>query len=121
MTPRRLLLIDLVGACLSALALAFVLPVLDLSGLPRRVLFGLATIAAGLAAHSFARQRRTTSSHGRPLRACALLNVLYCCVSVAVLVLYRDALTIVDLVYFPAEIVIVAALASIEWRAASRA
>lgn len=100
--------------------LAFVLPGLDLSGLPHHVLYALASIAAGLAAHSFIRHRRTTGRHERALRACALLNVLYGCVSVALLVHYRDALTVLDLVYFPAEVVVVVALASIEWRAAAR-
>ena len=121
MTTRRLLLVDFIGACLSASMLALVLPLSGWSGLPRPLLFVLAAIAACLAAHAFVSHRRASARHERSLRAAATLNLLYCCVTAIALVVYWDALTVLDLVYFPAEMVIVVALAFVETRTASNA
>jgi hypothetical protein len=111
MSPRLLLLIDGLGALLSA-ALLNALPEI---GIPVRTLQGLALAATVMASYSLTCS--WTGRTGRPyLRSIALANATYCTVTLALLIWHRSTLTMLGLLYFGAEILIISLLIRLEWK-----
>jgi predicted neutral ceramidase superfamily lipid hydrolase len=113
--PRRLLLLDAMGALVTFVMTEFLLASgLVPTGLPAATLHVLAYVAAGLfcvalAAHRFAPDPR------RALGVMAIANLVYCSVTVMACVLHSTSLTLWGLIYFPAELVLVALLVFREW------
>ena len=108
-------LIDAVGAFVSIILLALILPAIEsVIGMPYRVLYLLAMIAAVLFVFStlcslFVRDR------WRPfLFAVALGNLLYCGITIAAIVWFRGDLTTLGEIYFVGEVVVIASLAMFE-------
>lgn len=115
MSPRLLLLIDGLGALLSA-ALLNALPEI---GIPVRTLQGLALAATVMASYSLTCS--WTGRVGRPyLRSIALVNACYCAVTLGLLVMHRSTLTRLGLLYFGTEILIISVLVRLEWTSSGR-
>ena len=55
------------------------------------------------------------------MRVIAVVNLLYCCVTLGLVYAYREVVTDWGVLYFVLEVVVVASLATLEWRTASRA
>jgi hypothetical protein len=115
---KSLFLVDASGALLTALVL-FITGEVDHNffGMPQAVMKGLATIAVILCVYStlcfFA-----LSNTVRPfLRAIAMANLSYCCLTAVLLVYHFTLITLAGLIYFIAEMLVIVVLASVEWRA----
>ena len=121
MTPKNMLLVDGLGACLSAVCLGGVLPALQAHvGMPKGVLFLLAAIAALFALNSLLAHRFAGRHAATWLRGVLAANLLYCVLTGSLLAIHRSELTPLGVAYFVAEILIVLGLAGAE-RASLRA
>lgn len=117
--PRILLLIDAIGAFLTFLFTACLLaPSWIPTGLPTTTVAALAVAALGLFLTSLSGFCALTGLRQR-LRLVAVLNSLYCIVTVGLCVYYCMTLTIWGAIYFAIEVPVVLVLASIEWRTAN--
>lgn len=106
-----ILLIDGVGALLTALGVGVVLPALQpWFGVPIGVSRVLGAIALAFAAFSLGRYLSKTAAPSS-LRHIAIANLAYCAVTAAVLVVHRGSVTALAYVYFLGEILIVVLLA----------
>jgi ABC-type Fe3+-siderophore transport system permease subunit len=114
--PRRIFLLDGIGALLTALLLTFLLARFqEAFGMPVSVLRILATIAFAFAIYSFICY--FAAEKWRPfLKFIAIANVTYCLVTSILLITNYKQLTVLGLVYFLAEILIILTLAIYEWR-----
>lgn len=109
-------MVDIAGALVTSVSIGALLATNVLpTGMPVSVLSALSVAAAGLAAVGSIRLA-TASDPARTLRVLAGLNTAYCAVSGAVWWLHFDHLTIWGRLYFPAEIVVILALAVVELR-----
>jgi len=111
-TPRRLFLIDSLGALLTALMLGLVLSsFVPVFGMPRAVLYPLSLIAVGFAVYSFFCYRRFPTNWPPFLRGIAVANLFYCCLTLGLVFYYYEQLTVLGGLYFLGEIIIVVSLA----------
>ena len=116
-----MLLVDSAGALLSALMLGVVLTTLEpLFGMPPAVLYPLAAIAAVFCLYS-SLSFFLGGENWRPLlKGIAIANLLYCCLTIGLVIYLLEALTTLGILYFAAEVVVVVLLASLELRIATR-
>lgn len=113
--PKQLFLLDGAGALLTAFLLGIVLVRFEpMFGMPAPVLISMAVTACFFAAYSFTCAFLAGSNWGTLLRIIATANLMYCAVSLALMVYYYPLLTVLGLVYFVGEIVIVGGLAIFE-------
>lgn len=117
--PHRLLLIDGLGAGLTASILGIVawqFPALF--GIPPIVLKLLFSIAVIYAAYSFSSYRFARSGHASLLKIIAVANLCYCCLTIAMVAIYFSSMTIPGIAYFAVECFIIIGLAILELRSA---
>ncbi|MGE0786111.1 MAG: hypothetical protein AB7S26_10510 [Sandaracinaceae bacterium] len=116
----EILLVDGVGALLTALSVGLVLPAFaPFIGLPVASLRLLGVVALGFAAFSLGRHFTRTATAGS-LRLIAVANLSYCAVTSALLIVYAHTVTPLGAAYFVGEIVIVVALSARELGVARR-
>lgn len=119
--PRRLFVIDGLGALLSAFLLGIVLVHLtDLIGVPISTLYLLAFIPVLFGIYDLICFYRWKEGHARYLKYIAFANILYCVLSVAMMINHADSLTALGWIYFILEILIVLAIATIEYTVSAR-
>lgn len=111
--PRKIFLIDGTGACLSALFLLLLLWS-NLSGMPERELFFLACTAGVFAVYSFCYYLFVRDKWRRYLKNIILANVLYCLVTIGLVVYYYEMLTPIGIAYFLGEVVVIGVLVRFE-------
>lgn len=116
--PRRLFLIDSLGALLTMFSLLAVLrPLEHLFGMPQPILLVLAIPAAMFALYS-AGCFWFVGTRWRPFLAIISgANLLYCCVTAGLLIAYYAQLTALGIAYFALEIAVVCALVFVEQQA----
>lgn len=121
LNPKILFLIDGFGALLSAFLLGVILVRFESSfGMPRKTLYFLAALPCFFVVYDFICYR-IVGENWRPfLKAIAVANLMYCCVSVALLVDHYSKLTDLGVAYFLIEIVILIVLSGIELKIASK-
>lgn len=120
-TPRTVFLIDGLGALLSALLLGLAIPRLEsLVGMPSSVLYPLAGAACLLSFYSLSCARFLPLNWRRFLLIVAGANLVYCCITLALLVQHRDLLRPLGWLYFLGEIAIIVTLAALEITIAKR-
>ncbi|MCO6480779.1 MAG: hypothetical protein J5I94_29325 [Phaeodactylibacter sp.] len=106
--PRKLFLIDGLGALLSAFLLGVVLvrwePVF---GMPSKVLYPLAAIACVFAVYSLSCYFFLSRNRRPFLRAIAVANLLYCGLTLGLVVYCYPQLTVLGVAYFLVEIGVV--------------
>jgi hypothetical protein len=114
--PRTLILIDIAGAFLTSLITLVLLATNNLrTGMPIGALIFLGVAAAMLG--SFGTYRLATSTnHLTTLGILAFLNFDFCILSGVLWWNNLERLTLLGRVYFPAEIVVILILATIELR-----
>jgi hypothetical protein len=114
--PRTLILIDIAGAFLTSLITLVLLATNNLrTGMPIGALIFLGVAAAMLG--SFGTYRLATSTnHLTTLGILAFLNLDFCILSGVLWWNNLERLTLLGRVYFPAEIVVILILATIELR-----
>lgn len=114
LTPSQCFLIDGIGAVVSALLLGVVLVhYQQLIGLPEQVLYWLAGLATLFAVYSLTCYWRTPANWQPYLSFIAVVNLLYCCLTV-VLVFLHESISPLGGAYFVVEIIIVVTIALLE-------
>lgn len=117
--PKQLFLIDALGACLSAFCLGIIIPSLEnFFGMPRTILYLLAVIPCFFAVYSFICFLKFPERWPLFLKGIAFANILYCILSIAMMVYFRELLTVYDWIYFILEIIIVGIVVRFELKAA---
>jgi hypothetical protein len=120
-SPKRLFLLDGCGAILSAFLLGVVLVRLEnIFGIPPSALYVLASLPCLFALYDFYCFFKIKHNLGFYLKAIAVVNVLYCCLSMGLAFYHFQKLTFFGWIYIVVEIVIVAALANLEISVANK-
>ena len=119
LSSKRLFLIDAVGALFSSIMLGLVLTRFqNIFGIPVSILKILAIIPIGFIVFDifsfYAHHSRTSID----LKTIAMLNCLYCLLSLILTFTHRDQILVMGWLYILSEIIIVLYLARIEYRAA---
>ena len=116
--PKRLFLIDSLGAVLTAFMLGVVLVQFEqVFGMPRRVLYVLSLAACGFAAYSFLCYLFAGKNWRPFLTVIAIANLLYCFVTLGLVAYLWEQLTALGVAYFLGEIVVIVILVAIELKA----
>jgi len=119
--PHRFFLLDGLGALLSALMLGVVLVHFEsVFGAPVATLRLLALIALVFAAYDFTCYFLSLKPWPVLLRGIALGNLLYCALTLLLMALHRNQLTMLGYAYFLAELLVIVILAVAEWRFAKQ-
>lgn len=117
--PKRLFLVDGVGAIVTAtLLLAVLAPFESTFGMPRPVIYSLAAVAGVFAVYTMACCRRAGENWRPFLAAIAAANLAYCLITVLLLITFRNEITALGVAYFVGEIIVIASLATYELKAA---
>lgn len=120
-TAKKLLLIDGIGACITALLLSQVLTRFEpLFGMPKEVLFVLAAVAVCFAVYDAACYFLIKSNHSPALKPIMTANAIYCMVTFGLVIIHFDTLTWLGIAYFIGEIALVSALIFIEYRSGNK-
>jgi len=119
--PKKLFLIDGIGAIVSAIFLGVVLPQLhEQVGMPKDILYGLAIAPCFFMVYSFGCYFFLKSNRANYLKFIAVCNLVYCCITACLLYFYFDSLTRLGVFYFVVEIIIIVILVRAEWRSSSQ-
>ena len=117
LNPRILFLIDSLGALLSSVMLGLVLVQFEqIIGMPKEVLYYLALAAIVFFLYSFCLFLWFPDNWRGFLRIIAVANLIYCGVTLSLIVFLHTQLTTLGLFYFILEIIVIIVLAMIEWR-----
>jgi hypothetical protein len=120
-TPKHIFLLDSLGALLSAFLLGVALPSFQpIFGMPHKVLYGLAALACLFAIYSSWNYIWFRENWRPYLRAVAIMNLLYCGLTAALVVYFRQELTKWGLLYFLLEMLVIIVLVVIEFQALAR-
>lgn len=118
--PKTIFLIDGMGALVSAILLGLVLAKLEtFFGLPKNVLHVLAGIALLLAVYSLSNAFIQPANPSKRLKLIAVANLLYCLLTIVLLLVFYPKLTMFDVFYFIGELLIILSLVFIELSAAA--
>jgi hypothetical protein len=113
--PRKLFLIDGVGAMLSAFLLGVVLVELeDVFGIPPPTLYLLALLPCLFAVYDLYCYRKKEENIGPFLKGIAILNISYCLLSLGLAFYHYQSITYFGWAYILVEILIVLMLARLE-------
>ena len=114
--PKQLLAVDAVGALVSAFLLGVVLVWLEpLFGIPSEVLYVLALLPCGFVVYDAIGWFVVRKNVGHWLRGIAVMNVLYCVVSLGLAGLHWERLTGLGWLYLVGEVGIILMLVRLEW------
>lgn len=114
---RTYFLVDFIGALVSMFFLGVILPIYQsYIGMPLKILYLLAGIPFFFFMFSLYAYLKAGKNSSTLLRIIAVLNTLYCCLTLALLVYYRGDVTIFGYIYFIVEILIVLSLAFAEYK-----
>jgi len=117
--PKKLLLIDCFGALLSALLLGVVLTRFEVfAGMPKNILYLLSAIPCLFALYTFIAYRFAQQNYTIHLKIIATANALYCCLTLGLVFYFYNQLSLLALMYFCSEIIIIITLAIIEVKTA---
>ncbi|MCH3882567.1 MULTISPECIES: hypothetical protein [Tenacibaculum] len=114
---KKFFLIDGFGAIISAVLLGLVLTKLETYfGIPKPTLYFLATLPCIFAIYDFYCYFKINSSLDKFLKAIAIINLLYCCLSIALAIYHSNLITKLGWLYIILEIIIVTTIAFVELR-----
>lgn len=117
LTSKKLFLVDTWGALISAFLLGVVLVYFQsYIGLPTHLLRWLSLLAIGLATYSATCFISNPTNWRLFLKLISILNLLYCLLTISLMIQYFSQLTILGIAYFVGEIIIVIAIAFVEMR-----
>ena len=120
LNPKKLFLIDGIGAIVSVFLLGIVLVKLEsIFGIPRKTLFLLAFFPFVFAMYDFYCYFRIHKNFGLFLKIIAFLNLLYCFLSIGLAFYQHHKLTSFGWLYIIFEIIIITALVILELRIAA--
>jgi hypothetical protein len=112
---KRIFLIDGLGAMLSAFFLGVILVKFEDSfGMPRAILYALSSVACLFAIYSFCCYFFNFSHWQTYLKAIIVANTVYCCLTIGFVFFFYKSLTILGLIYFVLELIVMVVLIYIE-------
>ncbi|MFK7904912.1 MAG: hypothetical protein AB8B69_07300 [Chitinophagales bacterium] len=115
LSPKNLFLIDGLGALLSAFLLGVVLVHFEsIFRMPQQVLYVLSAIPCLFAIYSWTCYFRTPNNWQPYLKAIAIANTLYCCLTSVLVIYYYSTLSMLGVLYFVLEILVVMTLVIVE-------
>lgn len=115
--PKKIFLLDGLGAMLSAALLYFLLiPNAVWIGLSETQIHALAIGAVCLVGYDLFARAVFTTERKWTLSLIALLNTIYCIITSGVLIVNYSSITLLGWVYFLGEMVIVGVLIYLEWK-----
>jgi len=117
--PKVLFLIDSLGAMLTAFFLLLILRNFnEYFGMPETILTYLAGIAACFCVYSICCFFFLTNYWSSFIYGIVVANLLYCVVTMALLIIYNAQLTIIGTIYFLLEIAIILGIVYVEFNVA---
>ena len=116
--PRKLLLVDGMGALLSTLLLLLIAYWQPFFGMPAEVIYRLIPVTTLFTIYSLSCYFLTFANWKPYLRIIAIANILYCCVTLGLVLYFFKQLTLLGMAYFLSEKVIVILLALFELKTA---
>jgi hypothetical protein len=120
LNPNKAFLIDGIGAAISAiLLLTLIVPFEPFFGFPSAVAGKLAALPLVFCMYSLTCHFTTTTTSPILLKIIATGNLLYCLLSITLVIYFFQKLTIFGIIYFIIEKTVVVPLALWEWRIAS--
>ncbi|MEJ8843897.1 hypothetical protein WG954_16010 [Lacibacter sp. H375] len=113
--PKIIFLVDGIGAFVTAFLLFAVLRTYhEFIGLPGTTLTYLSVVAAGFSVYSLGCFYFVKENWQHFLQFISIANLLYCCVTIMLLVYNYSSVTVPGIVYFTGEIIVVCILVSLE-------
>jgi len=113
--PRIMFLVNGIGAVSTAFLTGVVLPKFDtIFTMPRNILTSLAVIACLFAVYSLTCSVLNVKAWQRYLRIIAILNTLYCTMTLGLVVYLFAHLTVLDMTYFFGEIGVIGIVVVVE-------
>jgi hypothetical protein len=120
LNPRKLFLIDCLGALASAFLLGVILVLFEeFIGMPKEVLYYLAIAACVFAVYSFFCYFHFPNNWQPFMKAIVIANLLYCLTTIGLVIFFYSQLTIFGVLYFLGELGIIFGLISLELKTAS--
>ena len=120
-SPRNLLVIDGLGALLSAFLLGIVLVHYEaLFGMPKNSLYVLASLPCVFVTYDLVAYFQPPKRWAKFLKGIAWANLLYCGLSLGFALYHAQQLTTLGWLYFLGEMLIVTALAMLELKVAGK-
>ena len=119
--PKRLFLIDGIGAILSAFLLGVILVKLEyLFGIPKLTLYSLAAFPVFFALFDFYSYQKDHTKLNTFLKRIAFMNLLYCILSIGLAVFHYQTITTLGWAYIITEILIIMILTIIEFKVSKK-
>lgn len=119
--PKRVFLIDGIGAFLSAMFLFAILSFFKKEfGLPQNTLYLLFIIACIFSIYSITSYYLIRKKWRTYLRIILIANMLYCVLTIMLLVISHDTVTLFGLIYFILEILTISCIVFIELQTVSK-
>ena len=117
---KNLFLLDGFGALVSAFLLGVVLVRLEsYFGIPKKALYVLAGLPCFFMLYDFYCYLKVEKNLGYFLKGIAIVNLLYCCLSIGMAVYHQSVITYLGWIYIIGEIIIVVVLSLFESKVAS--
>jgi hypothetical protein len=113
-----LFLIDSIGAFSSIVAALIVAQFEPLFGIPASLLYKLTLLGSCFFLYSFICYVVKIKKWRFFMKILAALNLLYCCLTVGIIIYFFKQLTILGVLFFVFEIIIILVLAVFEWKMA---
>jgi hypothetical protein len=121
LAPKQLFMIDSLGGMISALLLGVVLTRFETTfGMPQKELHFLSSLACVYAVYSFLNYWRFKGNWRPYMQAIAIANLLYCCLTIGLVIYHRHVLTKFGFIYFFLEVVVIICLIIMELKAVAR-
>jgi hypothetical protein len=103
------------GALLTTFILSTILTRFEENiGMPKNILYNLSMVAGIFALYSISCSFFVPKNWRFFLKGIAIANFLYCCTTLGLIIALRQSLTALGIIYFGAEIVVIASLLLIE-------
>lgn len=119
LNPRKLFLIDGIGALTSSIFLGFILPLFqELIGMPTNILLYLSLFATALFFYSTYCFHSIKTNFSKHFIRISIANYSYCLISIFLLIIHFSQLTALGISYFIVEKLIVLTLATLELKTA---
>lgn len=119
--PKRLFLIDGLGAMLSAFLLGVILVKFErFFGIPSSTLYFLASLPIGFMIYDFYSYQKETGTESKLLKGISITNILYCLLSLALSFYHFKTVTTLGWLYILVEILIILFLARIQYSVAQK-
>lgn len=113
--PQQIFLVDATGALItSGLLFLIYFRFAEVFGVPREIFLYLSVIAFLYSIYSFSCHLIKPINGWFFLRWIIFANIFYCCLTITVMIIFRNQLTLVGMSYFLIEIMVICALVLVE-------